>query len=233
MSTGRLDGKVALVTGASRGIGRSIALMLAREGADVVVTGTTQPHADEVASELAALGVRALPLAADVSSSIEVERMCGAALSVFKRVDLLINNAGITHRAPISEMTDADFDRVIGVNLAGPFYVARRLIPGMVERRFGRIINISSISGTLACPRASSYGASKWGLNGLTKALAEELKGTGVMVTAVLPGGVPTDMLRESGFPAVLSADDVAGVVRYLCLDAPEAMTGSLVEVFG
>ncbi len=233
MSEGRLTGKVALVTGASRGIGRAIALMLAKEGAAVVVTATTQPHADEIASEIAALGGKALPLAGDVSSSIEVERLCGAALSVFKRVDVLVNNAGIVHRAPISEMTDADFDRVLGVNLAGPFYVTRRLLPGMVERRFGRVINISSISGTLACPRASSYGASKWGLNGLTKAMAEELKGTGVTVTAVLPGGVETDMLAQSGFPAVLSADEVAGVVRYLCLDAPEAMSGSLVEVFG
>lgn len=230
---GALQGRVALVTGASRGIGRATALALAREGADLVVTATTQPHADQVANEIAALGRKALPLGGDVSHSADVERICASAMSVFKRVDVLINNAGIVHRAPLGEVSDADFDRVLGVNLAGPFYFARRLAPGMVARGWGRIVNVSSISGTLACPGNLAYAASKWGLNGLTKSLAEELKGTGVVVTGVMPGAVRTGMVEGSGLQPVMEPDHVATTIRFLCVDSPPAITGGLVELFG
>jgi len=228
-----LEGKVALVTGASRGIGRAIALSLAAEGADCVVTATTQPNADAVAREIAAGGGKALPLGCDVGRPGDVGRLVDAVHSVFHGIDILVNNAGIIRRAPISELTDADFDRVLAVNLSGPFYLSRRLAPLMAKRHWGRIINISSISGTLACPRALAYAASKWGLDGLTKSMAEELKGTGVFVAAVLPGSVATHMLEGSGFTPKISPEEVAEVVRYLCTEAPDAMTGSLVEVFG
>ncbi len=228
-----LDGKVALVTGASRGIGRAIALSLAAAGADCVVTATTQPNADKVAREIAARGGKALPLGCDVGRPGDVRRLVDAVHSVFRGIDILVNNAGIIHRAPLAELTDADFDRVLAVNLSGPFYLSRRLAPLMVKRRWGRIINISSISGTIPCPRALAYAASKWGLDGLTKSMAEELKGTGVFVAAVLPGSVATEMLEGSGFTARISPEEVARVVRFLCVDAPESMTGSLVEVFG
>jgi 3-oxoacyl-[acyl-carrier protein] reductase len=121
----------------------------------------------------------------------------------------------------------------LGVNLLGPFYLIRRIVPQMLSRKWGRIVNVSSISGTLGSPSLSAYCASKWGLNGLTKALAAELDGTGVTISAVLPGSVDTEMLKGSGLEPKMTAEDVAAVVRYLCADSPEAMNGSLVEVYG
>lgn len=232
MSTS-LSGKVALVSGASRGIGRAIACSLAREGADLVLCATSKEGTERIGREVVALGRRALAVACDVGKAEQVEALVRAALEAFGRVDVLVNNAGIAPRAEIGRMTDADFDRVLQVNLAGPFYLARRLVPRMVERGGGRIINVSSISGTLGTPRLSAYCASKWGLNGLTQALAAELKQAGIMVCAVLPGSVDTDMLEGSGFEPGMTAEQVAGVVRFLCAEAPFAMTGSLVEVFG
>lgn len=228
-----LSGKVALVTGASRGIGRATALALAQAGADVAIVSTTQQGAEAVREEVRKLGRRATAQACDVGKAEAVDALVVSVLETFGRVDLLVNNAGTVSFTPMSAMTDADFDRVIQVNLAGPFYLARRLVPGMVSRGQGRIVNVSSISGTLGTPRLTGYCASKWGLNGLTKAMAEELKGTGVVVMAVLPGSVDTDMLKGSGFTPAMSPEHVAGVIRYLCAEAPAAMTGSLVEVFG
>lgn len=232
MSTS-LSGKVALVSGASRGIGRAIACSLAREGADLVLCATSREGVERTGREVIALGRRALAVACDVGKAEQVEALVRAALEAFGRVDVLVNNAGIAPRAELGRMADADFDRVLQVNLAGPFYLARRLVPRMVERGGGRIINVSSISGTLGTPRLSAYCASKWGLNGLTQALAAELKQARIMVCAVLPGSVDTDMLEGSGFEPEMTAEQVAGVVRFLCAEAPFAMTGSLVEVFG
>jgi NAD(P)-dependent dehydrogenase (short-subunit alcohol dehydrogenase family) len=130
-------------------------------------------------------------------------------------------------------MTDDDLDRVVKVNLNGPFYLARRVLPGMLERKWGRVLNISSISGRVGTAGSTGYCASKWGLNGLTQALAEEVRGSGVVVAAVLPGSVKTDMLEGSGYEPVLSAEEVAQMVRFLCADAPAAINGSLVEMFG
>jgi 3-oxoacyl-[acyl-carrier protein] reductase len=146
-------------------------------------------------------------------------------------VDWLVNNAGVAEIAPLGETTDEQWDRTIGVNLTGPFLLARAALPLLVRSR-GRIVNVGSISGTLGTPRMSAYNASKWGVNGLTKAWAEELKPQGVMVSAVLPGSVDTEMLRKSGFPPDMTPDDIARIVRFLCVDAPFAMTGSLVEAF-
>jgi NAD(P)-dependent dehydrogenase (short-subunit alcohol dehydrogenase family) len=156
----------------------------------------------------------------------EVQRALGP-------VDVLVNNAGITLRQPIEAATDADFERVLAVNLAGPYYLARRLLPAMAARGWGRLVNVSSISGTLGTAGMAAYCASKWGLNGLTRALAEELKGKGVLVAAVLPGSTDTEMLQGSGFVAKMAPDEVAKVVRFLCTEAPLAMSGSLLEVFG
>jgi 3-oxoacyl-[acyl-carrier protein] reductase len=220
---------VALVTGASRGIGRAIVEVLHRAGAKVVGTSTT--------AEGAALLERELPgsigLVCDAGDATDVERAVAETLRRAGPIDVLVNNAGVVQRAPLSEVSDADFDRVLAVNLSGPYYFARRVIPSMVARGWGRIVNVSSISSRLGSPRMASYCASKWGLNGLTQSLAEELKGTGVTVTAILPGSVDTDMLKGSGFEPKMTAEQVAEVVRYLCAEAPEAMTGSLVEMFG
>jgi 3-oxoacyl-[acyl-carrier protein] reductase len=231
--SGPLEQKVALVTGASRGIGRAVAAALAQAGADLVLCSTKDGGCDAAVREAQAQGRRAVAFAADVASPADCDRLVRAAEEAFGRVDLLVNNAAVVGRAPVFETSDADFDRVLAVNLHGPFYLCRRVLPGMRERRFGRIVNVSSISATLGTPRLSAYCASKWGLSGLTQALAEELKGTGVSVMAVLPGSVDTDMLKGSGFTPDMTPEEVARVVRFLLGEAPEAMTGSLVEVFG
>ena len=156
----------------------------------------------EAAEAAERLGRRVLRLHGDVSRREDVDAWMAEVKSVFGRVDVLVNNAGIVVRRPLAEMSDDDFDRVLAVNLSGPFYLVRRLVPGMVERGWGRIVNVSSISGTLGSPRTCGYNASKWGLNGLTKSLAEELKGTGVTVTAVLPGQRGHGHVEGLGFRA-------------------------------
>ncbi len=148
-------------------------------------------------------------------------------------VDVLVNDAGIALRRPVTEMSDGDWDRVLAVNLSGPFYLARRCVPGMAERRWGRVINVSSISGRLGTAGMTAYCASKWGLNGFTQALAAELKPSNVLVAAVLPGSVDTEMLEGSGWEPDMSPAEVARVVTFLCAEATLAMTGSLVEMFG
>ena len=224
---------VALVTGASRGIGAAIARALANIGLDLVITSTRKGGTRTTAQECRSHGVEVLELAHDVGSARDADRVVKAALRRFGQVDVLVNNAGIVIRRRVTKMTDADFDRQLSVNLAGPFYLTRRLLPGMVKRGLGRIINLSSISATLGTAEHTGYCASKWGLDGFTRALAEETRGTGVLVVSVLPGSVDTQMLKGSGFAPMMAPWEVADVVRYLCLEAPLAMNGSRVEVFG
>jgi NAD(P)-dependent dehydrogenase (short-subunit alcohol dehydrogenase family) len=224
---------VAMVTGASRGIGGAIARALSSIGLDLVLTSTKKGGTKTTADECRANGVEVLELAHDAGSSRDADRVVKAALARFGQVDVLVNNAGIVIRKPVAKMTDADFDRQLAVNLSGPFYLARRLLPGMVKRGLGRIINVSSISATLGTAQHTGYCASKWGLDGFTKALAEETRGTGVLVVSVLPGSVDTQMLAGSGFPAVMAPWEIADVIRYLCLEAPLALNGGRVEVFG
>ena len=230
---GRMAGKVALVTGASRGIGRAIAEALAEEGAAVGVLSTHLEGAARVAEALRAAGARAHALGADVATPLSLEAALVELRRAFGAVDILVNNAGVALRRPFEQTQDADFDRVVAVNLAGPFYLARRVLPAMVASGWGRLVNVSSISGTLGTAGMTAYCASKWGLNGLTRALAEELKGTGVLVAAVLPGSTDTEMLEGSGFQPKMTPKEVAQVVRFLCAEAPLAMSGSLLEVFG
>ncbi len=230
---GALEGKVAMVTGASRGIGRAIALQLAQAGADMVVVSSRADGADATCREVTALKRRGISLACDISKPEEVEQLVGHALKAFGHVDVLVNNAGIVHRGDLAHTSDSEFERVVAVNLLGAFYLIRRIVPQMLKRKYGRVVNVSSISGAVGSPRLSAYCASKWGLNGLTKALAAELDGTGVMIAGVLPGSVDTQMLQGSGFEPKMTAEDVAAVVRYLCADSPAAMNGSLVEVYG
>jgi 3-oxoacyl-[acyl-carrier protein] reductase len=146
---------------------------------------------------------------------------------------VVVNNAGIVRRGAVATLSEEDWDAVIDVNLKGTFLVTRAFLPGMLEKGEGRCVAIASISATLGTPELSAYCAAKWGVVGFTKALAEELRGTGLQALCVLPGSVDTEMLKESTFPAQMTPEHVAGVVAYAALDAPSAMNGSAIELFG
>jgi 3-oxoacyl-[acyl-carrier protein] reductase len=227
-----LAGRRALITGASKGIGRAIARRLAKSGAQLVLCARSEAGLREAASEITAAGGTALAVPCDVTQAAQVASAVEAACTAFGGIDLLVNNAGLVARVPLVDMTEAVYDQVLDVNLKGPYLFCRAVLPGMLARRFGRIVNIGSISSTLGTQRLTAYCASKWGLLGLTKALAEELRGTGVSVTSLLPGSVDTDMLRGSGFPPVLRPEQVAQLVFFILARAPEAMSGATVELF-
>lgn len=211
----RLAGKTAVVTGDSRGIGKAIADALRAEGAKVM--GCSRDS-----------GV-------DVADSAAVNAFAKRVLAEMGAPDLLVNNAGVVVRAPLDELTDAAWDEVVGSNLRGTFVVTRAFLPAMRARRAGRIVNIASISGRQGTAGLTAYCAAKHGVVGLTRALAAELREDGIPVNAVCPGSVDTEMLKTGmpGAKADMSPAEVARVVLFLALDAPPAMTGSCVDVFG
>jgi 3-oxoacyl-[acyl-carrier protein] reductase len=215
-----LAGKIAVVTGASRGIGRATATLLAGAGAQV--TGCARHAVDEV-------------IACDVGRPADVERFAAEVLRRFGPPDLLVNNAGLVARGPLEETSLQNWDAVLDSNLKGTFLVTRAFLPAMRARRGGRIINVASISGRQGTAGLTAYCAAKHGVVGLTRALAEELRPDGIAVNAVCPGSVDTDMLKVGmpGARPAMSPEDVANVVIYLAAYAPPALTGSCVDVFG
>jgi NAD(P)-dependent dehydrogenase (short-subunit alcohol dehydrogenase family) len=221
--------RTAIVTGGGRGIGAAVARALTLRGLAVTVFARTRSQLERVVGENGA----ALAVAGDVRREEDVARLVQAHERAVGPVDVLVNDAGILARGLAEETSAAAFREVLDVNLTGAFLCARAVIPGMKERRRGRIVNVASISGTVGTAGASAYNASKWGLIGLTKCLAEELRGHGVACLAVSPGSVDTEMLEQTPFAPAMTPHDVARVVVFAALDAPDAMTGSNLEVFG
>ncbi len=222
----RAAGRVVLVTGASRGIGAACARRFAATGARLALLARPSAALDAIGRELGAHTVPCdLAEAPQVEAAlVEVERVLGP-------VDVLVNNAGIVHRHEVVGHSTAEWDRVMAVNLRAPFLLARGVLPGMLARGAGRIINVSSISGSGGTPLLSAYCASKAGLLGFTRALSAEVKGRGVVVVAVSPGSVDTDMLVGSGFAPAMAPEDIAEIVAFLA-DGPPALTGGAVEAF-
>ncbi len=219
----------AIVTGGGRGIGAAVAQALTARGLRVTVFARTASQLDQVVRA----GGAALAVAGDVRSEADVRRLLQEHERALGPPDVLVNGAGILIRGPAEDLPAESFREVLDVNLLGPFLCAREVIPGMKARRRGRIVNLASISGTLGTPLASAYNASKWGLIGLTKCLAEELRPAGVQCLSVSPGSVDTEMLARTPFPPQMQPAEVARVVVFAALDAPDAMTGSNVECFG
>jgi len=222
---------IAVVTGAGRGIGRAIAIELAARGCDVALVGRASDALEDVAREIS--GRRTLVVPCDVADAGAVAVAAQRTLAELGTPRFVVANAGVVVRVPLVEMTESQWDDVLDVNLKGAFLCARAFLPPMLAARRGRFVAIGSISGTMGTPKLTAYCASKWGTIGFVKALAEELRGTGLQSMCVMPGSVDTDMLKGSGFDPAMSPEDVAKIVTYAALDAPDAMNGSCIEAFG
>lgn len=241
--------RAALVTGSSRGIGRAVAQELARAGYDVCVNCSSEqglPAARELADALAAdCGVRTLAVAANVADAQEAATLVDAACQEFGRVDVLVNNAGITRDGLIARMKEEDFDAVVGVNLKGTFNCCKAVAQRMMKQRFGRIVNMSSVVGVAGNAGQANYAASKAGVIGLTKSLARELASRNVTANAVAPGFITTDMTaaltdkqREAMTERIAARrlgapEDVAALVRFLASDEAGYITGQVICVDG
>jgi NAD(P)-dependent dehydrogenase (short-subunit alcohol dehydrogenase family) len=232
--TGPLAGGTAVVTGASRGIGRAIALRLAEAGAEVALWARDAGALQRVADEIASVGGRAVPFVCDVTDSAAVDSTAERVRHALPPVTLVVNNAGAVLRKPTAAISDTEWRRVIAVNLDGTFHVTRAFLPDLT-RAGGRIINISSIAGREGTAMLAGYCAAKHAVIGLTRALAEELRTAKVSVNAICPGSVDTVMLRE-GMPGAspdMSPDDIARTALFLAQAAPLALTGACIDVFG
>lgn len=241
-----LENKIALVTGASRGIGREIALTLSKLGAAVIVNyNGAKERAEEVVALIKENGGKAIAVQANVAVAEDVERLFKEALAEFERIDILVNNAGITKDNLILKMSEEEFDAVLDTNLKGAFFCMKQAAKLMLKQKRGRIINISSISGIVGNPGQANYCAAKAGLIGMTKSLARELGSRGITVNAVAPGFIETDMtkglseqIREGMLVQIPlkragSAEDVAQAVAFLASDHASYITGQTLQVNG
>jgi NAD(P)-dependent dehydrogenase (short-subunit alcohol dehydrogenase family) len=252
----RLTGRVALITGGGRGIGRAIAMRFAAEGAAVMLAATRRDALDATAGEIRKSGGRAATTIADVADEAAVKAMVGATLAELGRLDILVNNAGVggpTLR--VVDMERADWDRTLAVNVTGAFLCAKHAIPHMVSRKSGRIVNIASIAGLMGYPLRSPYAVSKWGMIALTRTLAGELGEHGITVNAIAPGAVrgdrvegviaaraaalgrtEADVERElfiapTALKRMVGPDDVAGTAAFLASDDAANITGETISV--
>ncbi len=213
-----LKNKNALITGAGKGIGKAIALALAKEGVNVILVARTQDEIDSVAIKARSLRVKALAITADVSDINSVNAAVEKALSEFKTIDILINNAGIAAFGKFLELESTEWERIIQVNLMGTYYVTRAVLPSMIERQTGDIINISSTAGLNGNAMTSAYSASKFAVFGLTDSLMQEVRKHNIRVTALTPSTVATDLSKElkltDGNPEkVMQSEDVAELI--------------------
>lgn len=239
-----LNGKTALVTGASRGIGRAIALRLAEDGANVaVIYAGSADKAEAVVNEITALGVNAKAYQCNVAESAAVNETVKAVTNDLGKIDILVNNAGITRDGLMLRMKDEDFDAVLDTNLKGAFNMIRACYSGFIRKKSGRIINISSVSGIMGNAGQANYSASKAGVIGLTKSVARELASRGITCNAVAPGFIQTDMTENLGDNNPLlnsiplgrmgKPEDIAAAVAFLASDSAAYITGEVLKVDG
>ncbi|MBI4768261.1 MAG: 3-oxoacyl-ACP reductase FabG [Deltaproteobacteria bacterium] len=244
----RLKDKVAFITGAGRGIGREIAVRFAREGADLFLNATRMETLNETRRLVSGSGRLVEVYAADVSDRLAVEEMVKKALDCFGRIDILVNNAGIYRPSPFLQYRYEDFDRVMKVNVYGPFNVTQFVLASMVDRRKGKVINIASTAGKWASMNQSAYNTSKHALVGMTRCLALEMGSFNINVNAICPGVVETDMLSQFGPPSpelvaaiaqrialrrILKPEEIASLAVYLASDESDGMTGQSILLDG
>lgn len=242
----KLEGKKALVTGASRGIGRAIALALAAEGADVAVNyAGSEAAAKEVAAEIEAMGRKAFVIQADISSNAAATEMIDKVVAEFGRIDILVNNAGITRDGLLMRMKEEDWDAVLTTNLKGVFNCTKASIKYMMKQRAGHIVSISSVVGLMGNAGQANYAAAKAGVIGFTKAVAKEVAARGITVNAVAPGFIQTDMTKVlsekvvEGMKASIplarlgNPEDIAKAVVFLASDDASYITGQTLNVDG
>lgn len=240
-----LEGRVALVTGAGRGIGKAIALHLAKEGADIVFTNRNKVYSDQTQAEIEKLGRKCLAFQVDVSDLEAVEGMIKTSLETFSKIDILVNNAGITKDTLFLRMKREEWDQVLDVNLTGVFNVTKALIKSMVKQRYGRIINLTSVVGFTGNPGQANYSASKAGIVGFSKSIARELGNRNITCNTVAPGFISTDMtneMTEKQANAVLeqiplkrmgTVDDISNAVVFLASEQASYITGTTIHVNG
>lgn len=238
-----LNGKTAVITGASRGIGKAIALKLASAGANIaVVYASSSASAEEVCREAEKSGVKAVSFKCDVSNFNDTKETVGAILKEFGSIDILVNNAGITRDSLIFSMGEEAFDTVIGTNLKGTFNMIKHVCPVFLKKRAGKIINISSVVGLIGNGGQANYAASKAGIIGLTKTIAKELAGRNVCCNAIAPGFIDTEMTNDLSKDKLLEVipmkrtgqpNDVAELVLFLASEKSDYITGEVIRVDG
>jgi NAD(P)-dependent dehydrogenase (short-subunit alcohol dehydrogenase family) len=225
---------LAVVTGASRGIGRATALGLAARGVSLALVGRTSREQEETAELARSAGAPEVAVfSCDLARSADAERVARDLAALVPAPLVLINNAGVAARLDVPSTSRETWEETLAVNLTAPFLLARELVAGMRRAKHGRIVNVGSISASGGTARLSAYVSSKWALVGFTKSLAAELTDSGVTAVCVMPGSTDTRMLEGSGFPPRMTAEDVARTLVHYALDAPAAHNGAVIEMYG